>query len=698
MSSSKSPKFTQQKFSPKTPEDSPPEDLPKKFRPKTPPLPPPPPKFAPKTPPLPPPKKFAPKTPPLPPPPKFAPKTPEGSPPKFAPKTPEDSPPKFTQPKFTQPKFTPLHHPAKKQLIENIFSANDALYIAKPYIQNIRQEYDAETKDQIEDLFDMNHTNPVPNNTHRTRWRMTEEALKNTINYIFNKLSHTCYMLCVSAKGKGKIMYKLSSPTSSPSLQKAITHGLQNLDKNTLITNEQRQYIREFASGPVRIMQCVMKHFDNEKTQTENEYLTLLHDVIIPEGVYILNLTDAVILHNHNEEPFPSVTGKKTVESQFDKSYFIPILSLSGKERYSDIPIPNYDDVQIALGIKDIQSNEFITNWEDKKIHKAIFRGGPAGCGYTVTTNQRLKLITMRSPLIDAKIVSKSATIDSKAIKFDPKYGLGMMNTGIKPGNFVSMQEQSNYKYIIHVDGNVNAYRLLTTMLTGSLILKVQSEYTSWVEHLIESHVHYIHVNADLSDLVKQIEWCERNPHLAKKIATAGKKFAEKALTLDYVKNTIQKICWGIPRLFSVYDPHRNRYNKQVTPELPDKPFESPKTPEGSPPKTPKTPEGSPPKSPKTPTGSPPKSPKTPTGSPPKDELRIKIPKDSHSVTQKRIKKKTDDEYRFQDAKTPEGPPPWHLLQKKITPPRGFGTRSKKRTQKRTQKRKPLKKTRKHKT
>ena len=39
------------------------------------------------------------------------------------------------------------------------------------------------------------------------------------------------------------------------------------------------------------------------------------------------------------------------------------------------------------------------------------------------------------------------------------------------------MEEQSKYKYIIHIDGNVNAYRLLNSMLTGSLILRVKSEY-----------------------------------------------------------------------------------------------------------------------------------------------------------------------------------------------------------------------------
>jgi hypothetical protein len=517
----------------------------------------------------------------------FKPPSPNEPPPqhilKIKPPSPNESPP---SPKHTSKKFSPPSpkRPPPKSVrtpIEVINSTIDAFYVAQPYITNRRTYYD---KVIIDEMYNIQEDD-IPLTTFSTRWKMTEEALTNTLDYIFEKLSHTCYMLCVSQTEKR--IYKLSANQVSPSFQKAIQNNLSKLDQNNLITDDQKKYIKEFAAGPVRIMQCIMKHYDREKVQTENEYFTLLHDMIIPDGVYILNLTDAVILHKHNMEPFPSVTGNKPLQSKYDKSHYIPILSLSGQKGYSDIPIPNYDDVHIALGIKDLHEEEYITNWEDKKIHKAVFRGGPSGCGYTLTTNQRLKLLSINSPLIDAKIVAKTPTIDSKSIKFDPKYGLGMMNTGLKPGSFMSMKQQSNYKYIIHVDGNVNAYRLLTTMLTGSLILKVESEYESWVEYLIKPHQHYIRVLPDLSDLVSQIEWCERNPHIAKKIAQEGYEFAKKALTLEYIQGTIQKICWGIPSTTSLfvlkYDPHRNRYKRPVTPELPDSPLVSPKTPSGSP-------------------------------------------------------------------------------------------------------------------
>jgi hypothetical protein len=109
------------------------------------------------------------------------------------------------------------------------------------------------------------------------------------------------------------------------------------------------------------------------------------------------------------------------------------------------------------------------------------------------------------------------------------------------------MAEQSNYKYIIHIDGNVNAYRLLSTMMTGSLILRVESPYISWVDHLIESGKHYLMVKSDLSDLLKIIKWCEKHPEKAREIAEAGREFAQMALTREFVSKSVEKIFWSLP-------------------------------------------------------------------------------------------------------------------------------------------------------
>lgn len=474
----------------------------------------------------------------------------------------------------------------------NITKYEDAYKIARPYIDASQRMFcikgDAKCN-QVMDLF-KKHKEQVPRHATSSRWAMTDEALQNTLKYIFFKLAHNCYMLCVDENGQQ--MYRLKHFKTSNSFEKAVQDQLATLDSNELITERQRNKIREVASNPVRIMQCIMKNYDEYKGENEageaeddtNEYVELLKDLSLPYGVYILNLTDAVILHRSNREPFPMLTGDLPLSNEFRNKYQIPIFSISGQKTYSDIPIPNYDDMFIVMGIKDMKFDEYETDWSKKKYNKAVFRGGPSGCGYTTETNQRIRLAAMKSPLLDAKLIGKGKTIDSNSIKFDPVHGLGMLNTGIAASNqFMTMAEQSQYKYIIHVDGNVNAYRLLTTMMTGSLIIRVDGPYLSWVDQIIKPNVHYILVKPDLSDLLQKIKWCEMSPKSAQKIAKTGYEFAKRALTREFVNETIEKTFWTVMPLLI-----KQRAND--TRKLKGKPKSkrfSPKSPAFSPPPSP---------------------------------------------------------------------------------------------------------------
>ena len=474
----------------------------------------------------------------------------------------------------------------------NITKYEDAYKIARPYIDASRRMFcikGDEKCNQVMDLF-KKHKEQVPRHATSSRWAMTDEALQNTLKYIFFKLAHNCYMLCVDENGQQ--MYRLKHFKTSNSFEKAVQDQLATLDSNELITERQRNKIREVASNPVRIMQCIMKNYDEYKGENEaseaeddtNEYVELLKDLSLPYGVYILNLTDAVILHRSNREPFPMLTGDLPLSNEFRNKYQIPIFSISGQKTYSDIPIPNYDDMFIVMGIKDMKFDEYETDWSKKKYNKAVFRGGPSGCGYTTETNQRIRLAAMKSPLLDAKLIGKGKTIDSNSIKFDPVHGLGMLNTGIAASNqFMTMAEQSQYKYIIHVDGNVNAYRLLTTMMTGSLIIRVDGPYLSWVDQIIKPNVHYILVKPDLSDLLQKIKWCEMSPKSAQKIAKTGYEFAKRALTREFVNETIEKTFWTVMPLLI-----KQRAND--TRKLKGKPKSkrfSPKSPAFSPPPSP---------------------------------------------------------------------------------------------------------------
>lgn len=429
-----------------------------------------------------------------------------------------------------------------------LYSFEEALAYSRSYIEDIPKLYNQSDYDRVKEFSE----DEVPSQTRLPIWKMSIEALENTLKYVFKKLHHNCYLLCV--KDHKPLMYKLESLTTAPTFKKAIEESVSKLDENPNIDESQRKYIRKMVSEPVRVMQCIVKKYkshDEDAPLEENEYMELFKKMFLPNGVYLLNLTDAVILHSAGKEPFQMVTGNRLLEPEFRFTSHIPILSMSGQKKYHDIPFPNYDDLMFVMNKRDdLKVDKFIVDWNKKSFQKAVFRGGSTGCGYTAETNMRIKLADMESPLIDAALTSKGRTINTMAVKFDPKYGIGMMNTKIKSATkFMSMIEQSKYKYIIHVDGNVNAYRLLTTMLTGSLILRVDSQYTSWVDHLIKPNKHYIMIRPDLSDLVEKIQWCIRHDNKSSEIARNGYEFAKNALQQDYIKSSIENILWKVSPL-----------------------------------------------------------------------------------------------------------------------------------------------------
>jgi hypothetical protein len=362
-------------------------------------------------------------------------------------------------------------------------------------------------------------------------WKMDVEAARHTLEYVYGKLHHACYMLCVTA-GK-PVLYKLEERTTAPGFEDALFNKKLKKTMRARPTREKQW----------RVIQCLVKPYSEESTFTE-AYVTFLDklSVRLPDGVFLMNLTDAVLLKKDGNEPWPMVNGPGSI-GKYNFSTHIPILGGSSQVGYWDVPIPNYDDVQLILGMDKNLPNPDLTNWE-KKSERAVFRGAPTGCGYTLETNMRLKLATMKSDDLDVGVI----TVKSNSIKFDPKEGMGQLDmTGkIKAVNRLSLDEQAGFKYIIHIDGNVAAYRLLKMMTTGSLILKVKGPYILWVDHLLKNKEHYVEVKEDLSDLKEVIDWCRSHDAECKKIAKQGMDFAKKALTKEFVDGSFSKILWSM--------------------------------------------------------------------------------------------------------------------------------------------------------
>jgi hypothetical protein len=348
-------------------------------------------------------------------------------------------------------------------------------------------------------------------------WEMTETALANTLKYVFD-LSHVCYLICV-IENKHTI-YKIQSNTLSKIYERVMRKSLKR--SNLLKKNV-----------TYRIMQCTIKPFKTISSFAHelDRFLDQL-GYKLPNGVFIWTASDSMILRKDGTAPW-HMLGSQPLSLG---SKFIPLLAYSGHVDFWDVPVTNVDDI-LQYG----NNIEYI-GWESKKP-VAVFRGGTSGCGYTADTNMRLKLSLMRSPELDVGVVQHG----KNAYKFDPKEGLGKTDSTKFPiVPKMPMSEQAMHKYIIHIDGNVAAYRLLATMMTGSLILKVEGPYTLWIDHVLKPGKHYIPVKADLSDLLEVVEWCKNHDDKCKKIALNGYEFAKTALTKDYIDASFAKVLWAV--------------------------------------------------------------------------------------------------------------------------------------------------------
>lgn len=323
------------------------------------------------------------------------------------------------------------------------------------------------------------------------------ESLDNTLKYIFDT-KYTCYMLCVA--NKIPTLYKLESKSGNPAIDKQINKTL----KQRKIKSKVKTW---------RVMGCIVKPFKKESSFAK-EWVRFLDTVKdrLPDGVFILSLSDSVLLSD-------TVPGN-----------FVSVYAYSGKQGYRDIPIPTYDD------IFDREMKDMETDWDAKKPI-AVFRGSSTGCGFTPETNQRLKLATMKSDDLDVGIHQYTTHL-----KYNSPTDIGKIEKTVPTVPKLDWKEQSKYKYILHVDGNVVAYRLLKSMLTNSVILRVKSDFIHWCDSELKPGIHYLGIKEDLSDLREKLDWCKSHDEECRQIASAGYQFAKLKLTDESIQEGFIKL------------------------------------------------------------------------------------------------------------------------------------------------------------
>ena len=284
----------------------------------------------------------------------------------------------------------------------------------------------------------------------------------------------------------------------------------------------------------------------------------------VPDMEFFVNRRDFPLLKKDGTEPYDDMWdshSKPLLSHHYDK--YAPILSSTTTEAFADIAIPTIDDwarVKFGEGFyfpkthRRDYNDSFETAWEDKKPI-AVFRGASTGRGTTIETNPRLKVAYLSSlKKVDDSdtLLYLDAGITDWNIRprkvFGEKY-LQTIEIEKLPFGLIGKltpEEQSHYKYIIHIDGHSAAFRLSLEMSMKSVILKVDSEYTLWFAHLIKPYEHYIPVKADLSDLYEKIEWCKQHDKECKRISENAYVFYKTSLSKDGILDYIQSLLFSL--------------------------------------------------------------------------------------------------------------------------------------------------------
>lgn len=280
---------------------------------------------------------------------------------------------------------------------------------------------------------------------------------------------------------------------------------------------------------------------------------SLLKERNIPDIEFFINDRDFPILKKDKTEPYDHIfdSDKIKIEKEYQFKKMAPIFSKSITDKFADILFPTNDEWEMI-------SNKFFTTGCSNKYHKietekwnydwnkkkpiCIFRGGATGCGITIEDNMRLKAadIAVDHPdIMDIGIMDWKARmrkIKNKPIQIiDPsKFRFGLASS-------INNQEKSDYKYILHIDGYVSAFRLASELSMNSCVLIVQSPYKMWFSYLLKEYVNYVPIKSDLSDLVSQIKWCIANDKKCKEIAKNGRELFLKYLSKEGIFNYLEE-------------------------------------------------------------------------------------------------------------------------------------------------------------
>jgi hypothetical protein len=378
----------------------------------------------------------------------------------------------------------------------------------------------------------------------------------NTCDYMFKNVGYGVFVFILN--GKIHTYQLFANITTVKPGSKCITKKM--ISKNNRSTRKNKKGIPITNKKQMGFHYCMFKAYKGWwKSETDKSiYYHLLESCLQGTNIttcFFLNLNTFPVLFKRKCDQYILHQDVCKNNEQIDNTY-IPVLSGASTKEHFDkcIVYPDTWEIITQKRFGAFCTNNFIdsigklnTKW-DSKTDTLIFRGENKTCYQTdKNKNERIKVITILNNI--ERDHKTNIDIDVGLVNLKPKNffindkmnsdNIDFMKT-IKSVEKIPMNEQSNCKYILDIDGHANPWRLCFELSYNSCIILMLSQYYSWfydkLKHM--KNVYIIDVNSKHleKEIVNCLQKLERNDNIGKKLAKESTELYKEIMNKNYVK------------------------------------------------------------------------------------------------------------------------------------------------------------------
>lgn len=235
----------------------------------------------------------------------------------------------------------------------------------------------------------------------------------------------------------------------------------------------------------------------------------------------------------------PNVDFLLSLHDSFEENFHVPVFSFAkNRASFHTLLFPDFEALSEPNALIHRCDQASTSHLWHLKQDKIFWRGTTTGGTYHLHNYfnfPRVKLVFLSreySSWLDAAFVSYCQSSQDV---------LDLISTQGRPLEpHVCMEDHFSYKYLIDIDGTSCTYsRCRWILLSNSTLLKPDSPNIQWYYKALQPWVHYVPIQADLTDLPDAYAWLQSHDLEAQQIALSGQRlghliFSEEAIE-DYV-------------------------------------------------------------------------------------------------------------------------------------------------------------------